>query len=104
MRREPKTKIVHPNLPYGVLVWRLPDGRFLKNANGEYLSMEARKGDLNAVAKMRDAATYYGYPDGNTIFFPGRQKATQSEWEDAMEALIDGKPIPFDVPDEAYDE
>ena len=104
MNRESKTSIVHPNLPYGVLVWMLPDGKFLKNANGEYLSLNAHKGDLMAVKKMRDAAAYYGYPEGQTIFFPGRSQATQSEWEDQMEAMIDGKPIPFDIPDEAFEE
>ena len=104
MKRENKSTIVHNNLPWGVLLWRLPEGGFLGDADGNYLSVECFKGDLAAVNNMRAAASHYGYPEGETVFMPGRGKATQSEWEDQFAAMLDGDPIPGDIPDEAFGE
>lgn len=104
MNTERKTRIVHNNLPRGVLLWRTSNGGFLGDSDGNYLSMECLKGDLLAVKKMREAAAYYGYPEGETVFFPGRGQCTQGEWEDSMAALLAGEELPFDVPDEAFEE
>lgn len=103
MSREVKSQIVQNNLPKGVLLWQTEKG-FVGDEDGNYLSLECFKGDLMAIKKMREAAAYYGFPEGRAVFLPGRGQCTQSEWEDQMEALINGDELPFDIPDEAFDE
>jgi hypothetical protein len=96
-KRERKATIIPKNLPWGVLLWQLPDGKLFCDQHGNYLSAECFKGDLAAVEKMRLAAAYYGAAQGQTIFMPGRRKISQSEWEDSMEEMIDGKPLHGDI-------
>jgi hypothetical protein len=50
-----------------------------------------------ALEKMRQAAEYYGIFDGRAAFLPGRRKISQSEYEDQMEAYLDGREIPGDI-------
>lgn len=85
------------NLSWGVYVWRNADGTTLSDSDGNVLSLPGMKGDLAAMRSMREAATYYGSGDGNIAFIPGGRQVTQSEWEDQMEAFIDGDPIPGDI-------
>jgi hypothetical protein len=92
-----KSKIVDSGEPWGVLVWQLPDGKVLGDDQGNILSLEAYRGDLRARQKMRDAAASYGFPEGETLFMPGRRKLTQSEWEDSMAMMRDGKDNPWDT-------
>lgn len=91
------SRIIPKNVPHGVWVWRLPNGRLLCDSDGNYLSMNGWIGDLEAVRKMRAAAAYYGYPEGEPVFAAGREKVSQSTYEDQMEAFIEGWDIPGDV-------
>lgn len=92
-----KTKVVHKNLPWGVYVWRCASGRVLSDEDGNVLNMPGFKGDLNAIKQMRTAATYYGEGDGKPAFLPGSRRVSDSEYEDQMEALIEGNDIPGDI-------
>jgi len=89
--------VEHKNLDWGVYVWRNADGTTLSNSDNEVLSLAGFKGDLEKMRLMREAAAYYGSPDGSLAFIPGGRKISQSEWEDQMEAFIDGEPIPGDI-------
>lgn len=80
----------------GVYLWELPDGTFLGDDEGNYLSIDAWVGDLDAIAKLRAAANYWGFPHGKPKFWPGRSKVTQSEYEDQMAAFVEGEEIPGD--------
>lgn len=76
---------------HGVWVWELPSGRLLSDGDGNYLSMNGLKNDLRCMTRMRQAAASYGFPDGKPLFKAGKWKATQSEWEDQMERMINGE-------------
>lgn len=93
------TTLIPNQSKWGVYLWELPDGTFLGDSDGNYLSIDAWIGDLTAIKKMRQAAAGYGFPEGNVKFAPGRQRITQSEYEDQMEAFIEGDPIPGDTDD-----
>jgi len=95
--RTKRAQIIPKNLPWGVLLWQLPDGKFFTDQYGNHLSVECFKGDLAAVEKMRLAAAYYGAAEGRTVFAPGRRKISQSEWEDSMEEMLDGKSLHGDI-------
>jgi hypothetical protein len=95
--RTKRAQIIPKDLPWGVLLWQLPDGKLFTDQYGNHLSVECFKGDLAAVEKMRFAATYYGAPEGRTVFAAGRRKISQSEWEDSIEEMLDGKPLHGDI-------
>jgi phage portal protein BeeE len=96
-KKKNKARVIPKNLPWGVLVWQTKSGHVLSNSNGDVLSVECFKGDLEALRKMREAAAHYGHGDGRAAFLPGRRKISQSEYEDQMADYLDGKEIPGDI-------
>lgn len=87
----PKQVAEHPNVGFGVCVWQLEHGVFLKNSDGDYFCAQGRVGDLRVEQRMRDAVkSNFGLP-GQPVWFPAFRKVTDSEWEDQMERLLDGK-------------
>jgi hypothetical protein len=82
----------------GLYVWKLPDGKLLGDADGNYMCVEGRIGDIRLMNAMAKAARSYGFPEGKAVFLPGRRKLSKSEWEDHMERMLDGKiPDPYDL-------
>lgn len=100
-KNKPKVTAVPKDVPFGLVLWQCPSGNYLGNANGEFLCVGVHMGDLSAakerIERLRREATILGYGDGQPVFRPGMQKVTQSEWEDQMEQLIDGKPVEGDI-------
>lgn len=85
------------NLDWGVYLWQLPDKSFVQNSDGDKLvAGPCKENNLSIIGKMHAAARSLGITEGKPFFMPGFRKISQSEWEDQMERLIDGK-----VPDAA---
>lgn len=82
---------------YGLYIWMTNDGRRVADENGNTMNIPSKKGDLNNIKKLRDAARYYGVPDGKPVFLSSRRRVTQSEWEYQQERLRAGLiPDPLD--------
>jgi len=95
-RKKPRTTIVdHASI--GVYLWQLPNGEYLNDGNGNFLNVQARKGDLAKMAKLRTVATHYGHPDGAPVYYAGARRVTDEEFDIQMQRMIDGL-----IPDE-YD-
>lgn len=84
-------KLVLPDTPFGVCVWKLEDGSYL-GMDGEFLCAEGRMYDPNIEASMKEAAEHY-LPgnDGKPHWMQDARKVTQSEWEDQMARAQDGE-------------
>lgn len=88
----------------GLWFWQLPSGDLL-SYEGYYLNMPGHRYDIQAQAKMRDAAESMGF-DGKPIFKQNERRVTESEWEDQMARMEEGKiPDPSDpaIVEEARD-
>lgn len=86
-----------PESAYGVCVWRLPNGSFVGDSDGNYLSLEGVRGDQRVERKMRDAAKYWLGSDIGEPFWVEGRKVTDDEYDDQSERLRDGKiPDPID--------
>ena len=94
-----KTIIVPSHLKWGVLVWKLPDGKILADSDGNVLSMDAMYGDPAPVNAMKKAAHQYGFPEGETVFLPGRKKTTDMFYEEQLGHFKEGNEIPGDTGD-----
>lgn len=87
----PKKKTVHADTSFGVCVWQMPDGSYVKNEEGDYFCIQGSVGNLNLEKRMRDAVKHLGISTGKPAWFPGFRQITKSEWEDQMERFMDGK-------------
>lgn len=86
------------DLAFGICVWQFPDGSYLQNDQGDYFSAQGPVYDIVVEKKMRDSVKTMGITNGKPFWLPGMRKITNSEWEDQMERLQDGKiPDPVDV-------
>jgi len=88
---KPKRTLIADNVPYGVCLWKLPDGRYVQNANQDYLNCAGKVGDKVVEEKMRAAARSLGIEGGIAWWMPGFRQISQMEWDDQMERLQDGK-------------
>lgn len=75
---------------FGLYVWKLPSGELLGNTDGDVLNVPSEKFDLGKMKMLRDAATYYGFPEGECVFLSGRRRVTEDELEEQKERLKDG--------------
>lgn len=94
---QPKKTIETDEAGYGIYVWQLPNGVNLKDGEGNHLMVgPVNKDNVTAVTNLAKAAAECGYPEGKAVYLEGFRPISQSEWEDQMERLMDGK-----VPDAA---
>lgn len=97
MLLQPKKTFETDEADYGIYVWELPNGVFLKDGDGNHLMVgPVKKDNPKALTNLASAAKSYGYPQGKAVYLEGFRPVTQSEWEDQMERLMDGK-----IPDAA---
>lgn len=81
----------------GVYVWEMPDGRIVGDDQNRFLSVESRYGDAHRIDQLRKAVRHYGVEQGWPKFFPGHRKISDSEYEDQVERMNEGKvPDPLD--------
>jgi hypothetical protein len=83
---------------FGLYLWKMPNGKYFGNGEGDFLLIPARRNDLKAMTDLYHAAKHYGAVGGNAVFVANAREVTQSEQEDQMERMLDGKlPDPYDV-------
>lgn len=78
---------------YGVCLWQMPDGSFLGDGDGNFLSVEGLMRDAILEEKMRKAAIHYLGVEGSLgepHWICGARKITSNERDDQMERLLDG--------------
>lgn len=83
---------------YGLWLWKTEEGGILSDGEGNVLNVPGTKHDINAMIRIKRAATYYGFPNGEPVFKPNAQRLTEMQWEYQMEKLIDGELSPWDYP------
>ena len=97
--RKVKSKVtqVKPNASWGLYMWRLPNGKLFKDNDGNYLNIPAIRGDLEKIVILRQAAAYYGQPNGSPHFEPGVQRATEEEYREQNDRLAHGETLTNDI-------
>lgn len=82
----------------GLYLWQMPNGKYFGNGDGDFLIIESRHGDIAKMNEIYRAAKYYGAEGGRAVFISNARAVTQSEQEDQMERMLDGKtPDPYDL-------
>lgn len=86
------------DVPFGVYVWRMPDGSIAGDDDGNWMNIPAKKGDQTRINKLREAARYYGIETGGPVFMSGNRRVTDEEFEEQkMRASWGLIPDPEDI-------
>lgn len=93
-----KSKLVE-EVPYGIYVWEMPDGRWVGDDSGHYMNIFSLKGDRKKIQMLRDAARSYGITEGKPVFLSGQRPVTDEEYEEQLMRMKWGLvPDPQDAP------
>jgi len=74
-------KIVEEH-PYGMYVWQTPDGEVLGDGDGNIMNVFCIKGDRKAIDAITQAARHYGFPEGEAVWWSGKRRVTDDEYEE----------------------
>lgn len=84
-------------VPYGMYVWQCPDGEVLGDDDGNIMNVFCMKGDRRAIKALADAAKYYGFPEGQPVWWSGKRRITDEELaEQEMREKLGLTPDPLD--------
>lgn len=82
----------------GIYVWEMPDGRWIGDDDGNYLSVTSIKGNKTKIDMLADAVRSYGIYEGKPHFLSGRRKIDAEEFEHQKQRLEWGlTPDPLDI-------
>jgi hypothetical protein len=82
----------------GIYVWEMPDGRWIGDDDGNFLSITAKKGNRSKIDALAREVRSYGIHDGSPKFLSGRRKIDDEEFEYQNERLKWGlTPDPLDI-------
>lgn len=91
------TKIIEETT-LGIYVWEMPDGRWIGDDDGNFLSITAKKGNRSKIDALSREVRSYGIYEGNPKFLSGRRKIDDEEFEHQNERLKWGlTPDPLDI-------
>lgn len=92
-----KTAIVEETR-LGIYVWEMPDGRWIGDDDGNFLSITSTKGNRSRIALLADAVRHYGIYEGQPKFLSGKRKIDDEEFEYQNQRLRWGlTPDPLDI-------
>jgi hypothetical protein len=82
----------------GIYVWEMPDGRWIGDDDGNFLSITSTKGNKSKIEALAEVVRSYGISDGQPKFLSGRRKINDEEFEYQKQRLNWGlTPDPLDI-------
>jgi ABC-type xylose transport system substrate-binding protein len=88
---ESRAKIIEKHYDWGLYVYKRSNGKWFTDGAGSVLNVESMKGDISQIAKLRDAAKYYGDEgDGQCIFVPGLTRISEEEYSEQKQRMEEG--------------
>lgn len=92
------SKIQEEETTLGIYVWRMPDGRWIGDDEGNYLSITSIKGNKARIDLLAGAVKGFGIDVGEPLFLAGRRKIDDEEFEYQNQRLKWGLvPDPLDI-------
>ena len=82
----------------GIYVWEMPDGRWIGDDEGNFLSVTSMKNNKSKIEALVKAVKSYGINEGQPKFLSGRRKIDDEEFEYQNQRLKWGMiPDPLDI-------
>lgn len=81
-----RTRVVE-EISYGVYVWEMPDGRWVGDDEGHYLTLTCKKGDMTKIMPYVDIVKRFIRESGQEIagglrFISGSRPVSDEEYEE----------------------
>ena len=93
-----KSATVKEETRLGIYVWEMPDGRWIGDDEGNYLSITSMKGNKARIDLLADAVRGHGIYEGKPLFLEGRRKIDDEEFAYQKQRLEWGLiPDPLDI-------
>jgi hypothetical protein len=74
----------------GIYVWKTTSGKVFTDGDGNALSIESMKGDQSKIQELKDAAKYWGAPEGEPMFFANVRKISDEEYSEQQDRMAQG--------------
>jgi len=82
----------------GIYVWEMPDGRWIGDDDGNFLSITSKKGNRSRIDALAREVRSYGIYEGGPKFLSARRKITDEEYAEQEQRLRWGLvPDPLDI-------
>ncbi len=82
----------------GIYVWEMPDGRWIGDDDGNFLSVTSTKGNKSKIDALAREVRSFGIDVGQPKFLSGRRKIDDEEFEYQNQRLKWGlTPDPLDI-------
>jgi hypothetical protein len=92
------TQMVEEESTLGIYVWEMPDGRWIGDDDGNYLSVTSKKGNASRMTALAEAVRGFGISEGQPLFLSARRKIDDEEFEYQNQRLKWGLvPDPLDI-------
>lgn len=75
---------------YGLYLWQMPDGSFVADDAGNFLNIPSTYGDPSKINNITGVVNQFGIFEGEPVFFGGRRRVTDDEFEDQKARMLDG--------------
>jgi hypothetical protein len=86
-----KVQVIEENFSnFGTYVWHKPNGKAFTDGQGNALSIESMRDDPSRLAELKQAARYYGQPDGKAIFYPNMRKISDEAHSEQVDRMKQG--------------
>ena len=81
---------VEQETPYGLYVWKMPDGRYVGDGEGRLMAIASAQGDLKRIAKLAAEAKALGIEEGEPHYMPDKYPVSDHEYEEQQERMESG--------------
>lgn len=85
-----KIQVIDKMYDWGIYVWKKSNGKWFTDGQGNILNIPSNKGDISKIAELKQAAAYYGEPDGEPVFFAGLNRITDEEYAEQKQRMSEG--------------
>ena len=92
------TRFLDEESTLGIYVWEMPDGRWIGDDDGNFLSVTAKKGNRSLIDALAREVRSYGIYEGGPKFLSARRKISDEEFDHQKQRLDWGLvPDPLDI-------
>ena len=93
-----KYKVLEEESTLGIYVWEMPDGRWIGDDDGNFLSVTSKKGNRSRIDALAREVRTFGIYEAGPKFLSARRKIDDEEFEYQKQRLNWGLiPDPMDI-------
>jgi hypothetical protein len=86
-----RRQVIEKKYNWGLYVYKKSNGKWFTDEDGNVLNIESTRGDIAQIAKLKDAAKYYGDEgDGEAVFVPGLTRVSEEEYSEQLDRMKQG--------------